>query len=52
MAERDERDQDDAEERGGQSPARQAGIWIAGVTQGNNDAGIRNLCIVVNIIQC
>ncbi len=29
VAERDERDQDDAKERGRKIPARQAGIWIA-----------------------
>jgi hypothetical protein len=50
--ERDMRDQDNAKERGGQSPARHMGIWITGVTQGNDDAGIRNLCIFVNIMQC
>ena len=52
MAERDERDRHDTEERGGQSPSRHVGIRIAGVMWGDDDAGIRNLFNVVNIIQC
>jgi hypothetical protein len=43
VAERDKKDRDDAEERGGQSPARHGGIQIAGVMRGDDDAGIRNL---------
>jgi hypothetical protein len=51
-AERDERDRDDAEERGGRSPVRHAGILIVGFTRGDDDASIRNLFIVENAIQC
>jgi hypothetical protein len=41
-AEKDERDQDDAKKRGGQSPARHLGILIMGVMRGEDDADIRN----------
>ncbi len=44
---------DNAKERGGQSPARHAGLWIIrGVCGGNDYAVIWNLFIVENIIPC
>ncbi len=49
---RDERDRDDAEERGGQSTRDAREFGSQGARGGDNDAGIRNLFIVENIIQC
>jgi hypothetical protein len=49
-AEKDKRDQDDAEERGGRSPQEVQEFRTQGACGGDNDAGIQN--IVDNIIQC
>ncbi len=49
VAERDERDQDNAKERGGQSLQYTWEFRLRGARGGNNDAGIQNLFIVKNI---
>ena len=48
-AERDERDQDNADERGRQSPQDAREFGSQGARWGNDGAGIQNLSIVDNI---
>jgi hypothetical protein len=52
VRQRDKRDRDDAEEKGGQSPRDAREFGLRGARCGNDDSGIRNLFIVKNIIQC